>query len=162
MQPARDTSIVERLFSDDAQRLFFIKAIWPRAMGEALAQRAEVIALRQGVLSLRVLDAAWIPVLMQEYRIKMLMRLREYMGSLAPRDIACVPHSSPGRISKPAPQNLTPPLPLPSPTPAILMSAESIADPELRAAYLHTAALYLDRQKKAESDSASPTAPSGV
>ena len=132
-----------RLFGrDPLATLALLRAAWSSAVGRDVSRRTEVLSLQRGVLRVRVPDAGWRKVLHRMER-EILARLRQTAGSLTParlaysegpaQDEADPPRpAGPGRTSSPAD--------VPA---SVREGAEAIADPEIRAAFLRSAALYL-------------------
>ncbi len=125
-------------------------------MGEELARRTELVALEAGTLRVRVPDAGWRKVL-HRMRSDILARLYEVAGEFAPRRLGFMeaPLGAAGagvkaaeaiaRKPKPAPMPAAEP---PSAPLSLRAAAEVIADAELRARFLESAALYLGRSGK--------------
>ena len=137
------------LFGARGERtLVLLQAAWPGAVGEELARRTEVVALEAGTLRVRVPDAGWRKVL-HRMRSDILARLYEVAGEFAPRRLGFM-EAPLGSVRAQAPR-LDPPHPNPAlrvapvAPPSLRIAAEVIADPELRARFLESAALYLDR-----------------
>jgi hypothetical protein len=135
------------------QALVLLRAAWPGAVGKDVARRTEVVALERGVLRIRVPDARWRNVL-HKMRGPILSRLTAVAGDLAPRQLGFLETATPGPVAasetEEGPsasaaeiqQAPTPPL-------AVAQAAEAISDPDLRARFLASAALYLDRARSA-------------
>ena len=141
------------LFGARGERtLVLLQAAWPAAVGEELARRTEVVALEAGTLRVRVPDASWRKVL-HRMRSDILARLYDVAGEFAPRRMGFMegPVLSAGaqalslttRYPKPAPRAMAAVAP-----PSLHLAAEVIPDLELRARFLESAALYLDRTGK--------------
>jgi hypothetical protein len=135
--------LARRLFGATPERtLALVRAAWPRAVGQDLARRTEVIALEAGTLRVRVPDARWRKEL---HRIQpdILGRLRDVVGDLAPRRMGFMEGPMPPPASS-EPTRVRPPSPPPA---EVVAGASALADPELRARFLEVAARYLDRSK---------------
>ena len=141
------------LFGARGERtLALLQAAWPGAVGEELARRTELVALEAGTLRVRVPDAGWRKVL-HRMRSEILARLFEVAGEFAPRRLGFMeaPLGSAGaqalsvrtRHPHPAPRAVAMVAP-----PSLRLAAETITDPELRARFLESAALYLDSYGK--------------
>ena len=132
--------------------LVLLRDAWPAAVGEELARRTELIALEAGTLRVRVPDAGWRKVL-HRMRSDILARLGGVAGEFAPRRLGFME----GVLGSAGAQTLNVttrhPNPAPRPVaavapPSVRDAAEAIADADLRARFLETAALYLDRSGK--------------
>ncbi len=134
--------LASQLFGADATRaLALLRAAWPLAVGPELARRTEVLALEGGSLRIGVPDAGWRKGLLR-MQGQILSRLREVAGDLAPRRLGF----KDGLRTPVADPEPVPPSPPRRPVPAGLAAeAERIADPEVRARFLETAARYLSR-----------------
>ena len=145
MERAAPRDVVEQLFgATPERRLLLLRAAWPQAVGPELARRTEVVALEGSALRIRVPDAGWRKGLLR-MRHEILGRLRGIVGGLAPRALGFVEaHQAP--IPVPA-EPSAPVLPQPPPPAALVAEAAGIADPELRARFLESAARYLGRFK---------------
>lgn len=132
-----------RLFGKDSPHaLTLLRAAWPKAVGEDLGRRTEVVALEGVTLRIRVPDAGWRRVL-HRMQGEILARLREVAGPLAPRRLGFVE----GRIAV-ADAAPAPPEPVSSDErcpPGLVDEAAAIADPEVRARFVETAGRYLSR-----------------
>jgi hypothetical protein len=133
--------LVRRLFPPGSpQRLELVRAAWPLAVGPDLARRTEVLALEGRTLRVRVPGAGW---------RKVLARMAAVAGEAAP-DRLGFQEEAPG--ARPAPPRAVPP-PAPEPAaiapPAVAQGAQAIADPDLRRAFMETAARYLARGRAA-------------
>jgi hypothetical protein len=138
-----------------AQALVLLRAAWPAAVGKDVARRTEVVSLERGVLRIRVPDAGWRKVL-HRMRGPILARLGAVAGDLAPRQLGFL-EVDPRTTSSP------PEIPLAAQAranaidtaalgasakdlaPNIVEAAQAISDPDLRARFLASAALYLKR-----------------
>src|SRR3972149_5063085 len=129
------TDIALRLFGAVPRaRLALLRAAWPAAVGPELARRTEVLVLEGDTLRVRVPDATWRRGLIR-MRGDILARLRSTAGELAPPR----PAFAQGPLSRPAAP----------PPPSLALAAASVPDPELRRAFLATAARYLNRFNRA-------------
>ncbi|HVR71809.1 MAG TPA: DUF721 domain-containing protein [Vicinamibacteria bacterium] len=141
---ANGSDLAARLFGRNASlTLELLRAAWPRAVGEDLARRTEVVAIEGATLRIRVPDARWRGVL-HRMQPDILARLRDVAGTLAPRRLGFME----GGLPAPAPRRAAPretgapSAPCP---PALAREAAAIADPEVRDRFLETAARYLAR-----------------
>ena len=125
------------------QALALLRAAWPLAVGVETARRTEVLAVEGTTLRVRVPDARWRKVL-HRMQPEILSRLRGIAGDLAPRRMG---FTEGGVASAPvaAPPTVAPPPAAPVLPEAVAGHAAAIADPDLRAAFERTAALYLSR-----------------
>lgn len=141
LQQASARGLVNRLFgSGPAPRLALIRAFWPAAVGADVARRTEIVALEGRCLRVRVPDARWRKVLHRMQR-EIVSRLWSAIGELAPSQLSFVEEPVAERpVAPPVPER-----PAAAPPEALVASAAAIADPELRARFLSTAARYLDR-----------------
>ncbi len=127
-------------------RLALLRAAWPHAVGSGLARRTELLALEGGALRIRVEDVSWRREL---HRIQgeILTRLQEIAGPLAPRSLGFTL----GAVAAQAKDDGGPPdvdtagRPPAAPPPSVVAGAEAIEDPEIRRAFLESAARYLER-----------------
>lgn len=141
LEQASARKLANRLFgSGPAQHLALIRAFWPAAVGTDVARRTEVVALEGRVLRIRVPDTRWRKVLHRMQR-EIVTRLWSALGELAPSQLSFVEEPVPEQPVAPPP----PVRPASPPSAALVASAAAIADPELRARFLSTAARYLDR-----------------
>ena len=136
------------LFGARGERtLVLLRAAWPSAVGEELARRTELVALEAGTLRVRVPDARWRKVL-HRMRSDILARLYVVAGEFAPRRMGFM-EAPLGSVAAQAPNAIRQASPTPrtatAASPSLRLAAEVIADPELRARFLESAALYLDR-----------------
>ena len=138
---AATPGLAARLFPPGSpQAVALLRAAWPRAVGGELARRSEVVAFEAGTLRVKVPDASWRRAL-HRMRGDILARLRALTGPVAPSRLGFVE----GSVATP-PEPAAPPAAAPGPAPeALVQAAEAIADPELRARFLASAALYLSR-----------------
>jgi hypothetical protein len=138
------------LFGGSKERtLALLRAAWPKAVGPELARRTEVLALEGEALRLRVPDASWRRHLLQ-MRGPILARLREVAGPLTPYRLSftegglapagLAPAAAARSSLAAAGTNLT--------SPSLVAHAQVIADPDLRARFLESAARYLANRKE--------------
>ena len=145
MKQPEMTDIARRLFGAVPKaRLALLRAAWPAAVGPELARRTEVLVLEGDTLRVRVPDATWRRGLIR-MRGDILARLRSTAGELAPRRLAFAE----GPLSRPPAPPPPPPEPEAPPPPSLALAAASVPDPELRRAFLATAARYLNRFNRA-------------
>jgi hypothetical protein len=124
--------------------LALLRALWPAAVGDEVARKTEVIGLQAGMLRIRVPDATWRRALFRMRR-QILERLREVAGSVAPRRLGI----DEGFVQPRPPAGPRTRVVRADPPPAeVVAAADAIADPDLRAAFLETAARYLTRAKE--------------
>ena len=139
-----------QLFGTRGERtLVLLQAAWPGAVGEELARRTELVALDAGTLRVRVPDAGWRKVL-HRMRSDILARLYDVAGEFAPRRLGFMEAPLGSASLKGSSSPLGGPRPGPSAAaavapPSLRVAAEAIADPDLRARFLESAALYLGR-----------------
>src|SRR5262245_7917629 len=132
------------LFGGSKERtLALLRAAWPKAVGSELARRTEVLALEGDALRLRVPDVSWRRHLLQ-MRGPILDRLREVAGPLTPRRLSFTEGGLPPVADMPSPTATGGILA----SPALVADAQIIADPELRARFLESAARYLANRKE--------------
>jgi hypothetical protein len=140
---ASDTAA--RLFGGSPERVrALLRAAWPLAVGEELSRRTEVLGIERGTLRIRVPDARWRTVL-HGMQPEILQRLRQIAGSLAPWRIGFVEGGM--KDAGPLPAAAGTIAALPDPPLAVAVSAAEIADEEIRARFLETAARSLSRQR---------------
>jgi len=141
MQPAPFAAAAARLFAATPEsRLALLRALWPVAVGSELADRTRVESLHGNTLRVRVPDAGWRRQL-HDLQPNLLRRLRELAGRAAPWRLGFVEGALPAR----EPRTATPAPRRAELSAELQESAASIADPELRAAFLESARLYLGR-----------------
>jgi hypothetical protein len=152
MRRASGIELRSRVFgSHPGARLALLRAAWPDAVGHGLALRTEVLALEGGALRIRVSDASWRREL-HRMRQEILSRLRELAGPLAPHALGFTlgPVQTRGEVTRSSPPP-APPAPTPAPPRAVVEGAAAIQDPEIRQAFLETAARYLERSARERS-----------
>ncbi len=137
LDPARPAGTLVRQFTRDPARLLaLVQAVWPVAVGSALAGRTRVEGLAGQTLRVRVPDAAWRRTL-HRMQPQVLARLRDLLGEAAPRRLGF----SEGGLPEPEP---TPPpaaAPAPAPLPGIVVEAAArIPDAEIRTLFERSAA----------------------
>jgi hypothetical protein len=148
VRPA-DLASATRLFGSGAEaRLALLRAVWPLAVGQEIAQRTQVVALAGDVLTVRVADTRWRQVL-SRMRRELVSRLRRSAGDLAPRRLGFMEGprlaATPAEAEAPAPRLAAPPQG-PEALPAeVDTAAQAIPDPDLRQAFARAAARYLER-----------------
>jgi len=139
---ASDTAA--RLFGGSPERVrALLRAAWPLAVGPELSRRTEVLGIERGTLRIRVPDGRWRLVL-HGMQPEILMRLRQIAGSLAPWRIGFVEGGMKDAGPIPSPEGSGPLADVPS---AVADRAAEIADEEIRARFLETAALSLSRKR---------------
>ena len=143
MQPAVVPGLRDQLFPPGSrQALELLRAAWPLAVGPELARRTELLAIEGRTLRVRVPDAHWRKIL-HRMQGQILSRLRAVAGRATPSALGM----SEGSVATPPPE--PPPAarqPIPVPA-AVADAAAAIPDPELREAFLRSAALYLGRNR---------------
>jgi hypothetical protein len=139
--PVTTSGLAAQLFRPGTPQAFaLVRAAWTAAVGPELARRTVVQAMVGRTLHVRVPDAAWRKTL-HRMRRDVLARLRDLAGDLAPHTLGFVEGPVPPSEPPAAPKSQAP-----FHIPALLRAeAERIADPEIRARFLETAALYLSR-----------------
>jgi len=141
---ATGARLAARLFRPgSAEALALLRAAWPRVVGPELSRRTELQAVEGITLRVRVPDAGWRKVL-HRMQGDILARLREVAGEVAPRRLAFVEGPVSAAASPEAPREASPRAPAACP-PAVAAGAAAIADPEIRARFLESAARYLGR-----------------
>jgi Dna[CI] antecedent, DciA len=134
-----------RLFgASPAHTLALLRAAWPLAVGPELARRTEVVAIEGTTLRVKVADATWRKALLK-IRGPLHGRLRRVAGDLAPARLAFCdgPVVCPPEVATPA-AAVKPVQPLSS---TLVAAAEGIADADVRARFLDSAARYLTRSR---------------
>ncbi len=140
-------SLAVRLFgASPAQTLALLRAAWPLAVGPELARRTEVVGFEGGTLRVRVPDASWRKVL-HRIQPRILSRLREIAGELAPRRMGFLEGALSPEASRPRPDRPDEPTEPVQGLPETASLAASIPDAEIRARFAATAARYLARSK---------------
>jgi hypothetical protein len=143
---ASTTQLAGRIFgSSPARTLALLRAAWPLAVGPELARRTAVVGADGGTLRVRVPDAGWRKVL-HRMQPDILARLRTLAGELAPRRLGFLEGEVPAdpAVAVPLPEPIAPDA---AAAARLAPDARRIADPEIRARFLETAALYLARTK---------------
>jgi hypothetical protein len=136
--------LAARLFAPGSPRaLALLRTAWPLAVGPGLARRTELLALEGVTLRVRVPDARWRKVL---HRLQPLIlgRLRAITGAVAPRRMGFDegPVADRGPVEAPPPPDVA--LRCPD---SVAAGAAVIADTDLRARFVETAARYLSSSK---------------
>ena len=142
---ALTAELSSRIFTSERARLALLRAAWPAVVGPLLAGRTEVLAIEGASLRIRVADSRWRNVL-HRMRARLLERLREIAGTLAPERIGFTE----GAIeAAPAPRPRSPRELVcdPGVSPELAETASAITDDELRRLFLETAARYLERAR---------------
>ena len=141
--------ILRQALPDGARRRIYstdlVSRKWERIVGNELAQRSEPEALRDGVLTVRVTDAAWGKMI---YRLqdRIVPELNRVLGS---RRVRRINFTKRARLEHPAPPRQAPAKPKPvEPPPSIVEAGNDIDDPELRRLVLRSAGNYLNAQKE--------------
>ena len=141
---ASGSDLAARLFGRSAAHaLALLRASWPRAVGEDLARRTEVVAIEGATLRIRVPDARWRGVL-HRMQPDILARLREVAGTLAPRRLGFMEGGAADPSPPKAAAATTVAAVQPCP-PALVEEAAAIDDAEVRDGFVATAARYLSR-----------------
>jgi hypothetical protein len=139
---ASDTAA--RLFGGSPERVrALLRAAWPLAVGPELSRRTEVLGIERGTLRIRVPDGRWRLVL-HGMQPEILQRLRQIAGSLAPWRIGFVEGGMKDADPLPAAAGSVKPEVAPD---TVALSAAEIADDEIRARFLETAARSLSRKR---------------
>jgi hypothetical protein len=139
--PATTSGLAAQLFRPGTPQAFaLVRAAWTAAVGPEVARRTLVQAMVGTTLHVRVPDAAWRKTL-HRMRREVLARLREVAGELAPQTLGFVE----GEVPCPPAPAVKLPAPPPLPPAPLCAEAARIADPEIRARFLETAARYLSR-----------------
>lgn len=129
----------ERIFS-----LELVQLKWVSVVGRDLAARSEPVSLENGVLTLRVEDAAWGRMILKLQR-EIRTRLNEAMGMGTVKrvrfikDGVAVRRLEPEEPADRARQAFEPPE-------SIISAAEAVEDPALRSFLIRTASRYLAAQ----------------
>jgi hypothetical protein len=146
LQRAISPGTANRLFPPGSERaLYLLRAAWPRAVGEELARRTEVLAVEGKTLRIRVPSGGWTKVL-HRLAPRILSRLRDVAGEASPTRLGFTEgfEASP-KVAEPGPESPPPSEPAP---PMVVEGAMRIADPEIRERFLATAARYLKRSDR--------------
>lgn len=145
MERAIRPGIGSRLFPPGSeQTLYLVRAAWPRAVGEELARRTEVLAIEGKTLRVRVPTGGWRKAL-HRLSPQILSRLREVAGDASPSRLGFTEgfEASSTAVAPPA----EPPPPAPGPPPPLLVeAAQAIQDKDIREGFLATAARYFRRR----------------
>ena len=148
--PVRSTGLAAQLFRPGTPQAFaLVRAAWSTAVGPELARRTLVQAMVGRTLHVRVPDAAWRKTL-HRMRREVLSRLQAIAGELAPQALGFVEGALPALAPPAAAKGPASPFVVPE---ALRAEASRIADPEIQARFLATAARYLAR--------AAPSRPAG-
>lgn len=128
-----------------------LKALWPVIAGEAIANHSEAVGIQGDVLRIRVDSAAWLKTI-RDLRTRLIFRLKQAGGALAPRGLAFVEGAvspRPVRRKRPAPLS---PEPLESLPESIKAQAANIPTEEGREAFLRAVAAFKARYKRKSPD----------
>ncbi len=146
--------ILERALPPEARRRIFSVALvekqWASVVGREIALRSEPEALEGGVLTVRVIDAAW-GKMISKLQGRIVPALNRAAGKGLVRRINFVKRD---KLEKPAPPAAAEEksVSLEPPPDAVMEASERISDEELRAAVRRSAAMYLrareDRRRK--------------
>jgi len=143
-----DDALAQRLFARSPEaRLVLLRTVWPRAVGQELARRTEVLRLDRDTLCVRVEDGRWMKVL-HGMRRTILTQLAASAGALAPKRLGFLEGH---RTSAPAPDDAavnSVPQPTPAASAELRAAAAEIPDSGLRALFLETARRYLNLASK--------------
>jgi hypothetical protein len=129
----------DRIFS-----LEFVQLKWVSAVGRDLAARSEPVSLENGVLTVRVEDAAWGRMILKLQR-EIRTRLNEAMGMGTVKRVRFMKDGEAVRRLEPeepadrAGEAFEPPE-------SIISAAEAVEDPALRSFLIRTASRYLAAQ----------------
>jgi hypothetical protein len=146
---AAGAASVSRLFGQrPAATLALMQAAWPLAVGRELARRTEVLAVEGRALRVRVPDARWRKVL-HRMQPQILGQLRLIAGDLAPMRLGFTEGPVAAAVEPEENRAIDAPRVTPAAPPDLAEQAASIADPEIRALFLRSAALYLKRRNHA-------------
>jgi predicted nucleic acid-binding Zn ribbon protein len=85
-RPAAGAFRVARERAAPKTLLASVQAVWPVAVGEQLAARAEPVSEREGTIVVECADAVWAHEL-DLMQIQLLERLREQLGEPAPQGL---------------------------------------------------------------------------
>jgi hypothetical protein len=142
-RPAAAGARPTTLFGTPEHRFLLLSAMWPHVVGPAVAQNSVPLAVNRDVLTVRVADARWRRALHRMHR-DIIVRLRERAGALAPARLGFIEGGMPAVTAAAPAVRPAPPAPPPD---EVVRAAETIADPELRAAFLRTAGQYLENRR---------------
>ena len=117
---------------------------WPAAVGTQLAARSEAASFDDGVLTVRVTDAAWGRMIMK-LQAEIRPRLNAAMGFRAVKRIRFVKDGKSLSTPVPAPAKTVPIQPF-EPSAAMRQAAESLEDSDLKELMLGIATRYLAAQ----------------
>jgi hypothetical protein len=148
LERAIDAGMARRLFPPGSGRtLYLLRVVWADAVGDELSRRTEVLAIEGNTLRVMIPTGGWKKVL-HRLSPQILARLRRVLGDLAPRRLGFTE----GLVADPGPGPSSPPettLTKAAPPDSLVEAARDIADPEIRALFLETAALYFERSRNA-------------
>ena len=122
--------------------LALLRAVWPSVVGPELSQRTEVLGIVDDTLRIGVPDARWRTAL-HKLQPTILRGLRERAGELAPKRLGFVEGVTPSKAPERRRTAVQVPAEPVSVSAALAGEAQAIADPEIRNAFLETAARYL-------------------
>ena len=142
------TPSLPRFFEAAApHRMAVLKALWPVIAGDAMANHSEAVGIQGDVLRIRVDSAAWLKTI-RDLRTKLIFRLQQAAGPLAPRGLAFVEGPvSPRRVRRRREPPLSPE-PIEALPESIRAHAEDIPTPEGREAFLRAVAAFKARYNK--------------
>ncbi len=132
--------LAAKLFSRPEAQLALIRAVWPLAVGDALAKRSEVVALQGRTARVRVSDAGWRRAIHGSQRT-ILGRLKGLAGDLAPNRLGIMEGPVAAGVVPRAPLSVRPA----EPSAILTEAAQKITDDSLRREFLETAARYQSR-----------------
>lgn len=140
--------VLERVLPPEAKKRIYsvelVRTRWRDVVGDELARRSEPEALSEGVLTVRVLDAAWGRMV---YRLQeeIVPALNRALGMDLVRRINFTKRSA---LRHPMPTAAArAPAREPEPPESVVEAARDIEDPELRALVVRSAGRYLDARK---------------
>jgi hypothetical protein len=131
----------------EPHRLAVLKALWPIASGDALANHSEVVGIQGDVMRIRADSASWLKTL-RDLKGTLILRLQGAAGAMAPRALSFVE----GPLAERRPRKLrsrrrpVPDTKLPA---EIREAADRIPTPEGRNAYLRAVSAFQGRFGKA-------------
>ncbi|MGH9461862.1 MAG: DUF721 domain-containing protein [Vicinamibacteria bacterium] len=141
--------IREALPPRSRDRIYSLELIglkWPVAVGTELASRSAAASFEDGVLTVRVADAAWGRMILK-LQAEIRSRLNAALGFRAVKRIRFVKDGKPLSIPAPVRPDVVPLKPV-SPSDSLRKAAESLEDSELKDLMLRTATRYLAAQDR--------------
>ncbi len=131
----------DMLAGDPVRIRAFASAFWPQLVGAEIASRTKVLKIENATLVVGVPDASWRREL-HRLQPAVLGRLRELLGTSAPRRLGFMEARAAATPARSAPRDQPPAVPE-APHPGVVDAAAVIPEPHLRELFIRTASNYL-------------------